>query len=346
MPPTIYDIAKKARVGIGTVSRVFNNHPSVSPATKDRVLRVANKLQYHPHPYARGLARRRTNSILAVIPFFSTFFFIEVLQGVQATLSTTDYDLLLFGITHLDHIDASLKRIAGRNRADGILYFSMEMPEAFATEYLQQKVPLILVDTYHRNFDSFQVDNTEGAAIATKHLVDLGHQRIGILLANLESPPAKQRREGFERAMHEAGLPVQPEWVKWSNSSRLDGFTREDGYLQMKEFLKLRSSMPSAIFVSSDIQASGALSAIEEAGLRCPDDVALVGFDDIELAGHLGLTTMRQPMAKMGLLAALRLAERMENPALPAKQTTFVPELIVRKTSGAGARMPVPVPMS
>lgn len=340
MPPTIYDIARKARVGIGTVSRVFNNHPSVSPATKDRVLRVANKLQYHPHPYARGLARRRTNSILAVIPFFSTFFFIEVLQGVQATLSTTEYDLLLYGITHPDHVDASLRRIAGRHRADGILYFSMNIPEQFAKECLHEKTPIVLVDTHYKNFDSFHVDNVEGASVATKHLVGLGHRRIGILLANLESPPARQRREGFERAMREEGLPVKPDWVKWSKSSHLDGFTREDGYLQMKQFLKLGSSMPSAIFVSSDVQASGALAAIEEAGLRCSDDVALVGFDDIELASHLGLTTMRQPMAKMGLLAAMRLAERMENPELPAKQTTFVPELIVRKTSGAAAMVP------
>ncbi|MBI3005690.1 MAG: substrate-binding domain-containing protein [Ignavibacteriales bacterium] len=272
-----------------------------------------------------------------MIPFFSTFFFVEVLRGVQANLSESDFDLILYGLNHPDHVGASLHKHTLRGRGDGILFFSMTMPEEFVQEYLRQKVPVILVDTYHKSFDSFFVDNSEGARIATKHLISLGHQQIGILLANLESTPARQRLEGFRQAMNEANLEVRPSWIKRSSSAKLDGFSRETGYDLMKEFLESKFDMPTAVFVSSDIQAAGALNAIGEAGLKCPDDIALVGFDDIELAGYLGLTTMSQPMFEMGSLAAARLTERMENLSLPPKEMTFVPRLIVRSTSGKHA---------
>ncbi|HLF19781.1 MAG TPA: LacI family DNA-binding transcriptional regulator [Bacteroidota bacterium] len=326
-------MAKEAKVGIGTVSRVFNDHPSVSEETKKRVLRVATRLNYHPHPYARGLARKRTNSILAMIPFFSTFFFVEVLQGVQSKLSESDFDLILYGLVHPDHAETSLRKHTLRRRGDGILFFSMHMPEEFVEEYLRQKIPVVLIDTHNKNFDSFFVDNSEGAYVATNHLISLGHERIGILLANLESTPARQRLEGFRRAMNEANLEVRSSWIKRSSSAKLDGFTRETGYELMREFLVSRFDMPTAVFVSSDIQAAGALSAIEEAGMKCPDDIALVGFDDIELASHLGLTTMRQPMFEMGSLAAARLIERMANLTLKPKETAFVPKLVVRQTT-------------
>jgi LacI family transcriptional regulator len=333
--PTIYDIAKKARVGIGTVSRVFNKHPNVSQATKTRVLRIASKLNYHPHPYARGLASRRTNSILAVIPYFTTFFFVEILQAVQLSLAGSECDLILHGVTHPDHAEGTLKKNAVRGRVDGMLIFSLKMPEKYAREYSNSSIPVVLVDTYHPDFDSFSVENVRGASIATNHLISLGHKRIGILNANLESTPARERLKGFKKALKEAGIRIDPDLIKHSKSNRLDGFTHEDGYVLMKRFLSLGSRRPTAVFVSSDIQASGALQAIDEAGIRCPEDIALIGFDDIELARHIGLTTMRQPMSDMGALAVQRLFERMRDPAIASIHKTFVPTLVVRRTCGS-----------
>lgn len=332
---TIYDIAKEADVGIGTVSRVFNNHPSVAHETRSRVLEVATRLNYRPHPYARGLARNRTNSILAVIPFFTTFFFLEILQGVQSKLAALDCDLILYGVNHPDQVASSLRQNALRSRVDGILFFSMTMPEEFALQYLQHRTPVIVVDSYHKSFDSLTVDNQEGAFHATMHLIKLGHKRIGLLNANIESAPARERSKGFQNALTGAGLAIDPELVKNSNSPTLDGFTRDAGYELMKQFLSLKGRMPTAIVVASDIQAVGALAAINEAGLKCPNDVALIGFDDIELASHLELTTMRQPMYEMGALAADILADRLKNPKEKVSQTKFVPKLIVRKTCGA-----------
>ena len=334
MSVTIYDIAREANVGIGTVSRVFNNHPSVSDETRSRVLQVAKRLDYHPHPYARGLARKRTNSILAVVPFFTSFFFVEVLQGVQAKLAELDCDMILYGVNHPDQVGASLRRNSARNRVDGILFFSMKLPPESAEQYQSLKTPLVLVDTYHPDFDSLSVENIQGAYAATKHLISLGHRNIGMLNANLESVPARERLQGFQMAMKESDLTPNPRFVKRSASPHLDGFTREVGYELMKEFLQLGSDMPSAIVVASDIQAVGALAALQEAGLRCPEDVALIGFDDIIIAGSLGLSTMRQPMYEMGSLAIEKLMLRMSDAERPPSHMTFTPKLVVRKTCG------------
>jgi LacI family transcriptional regulator len=334
LPSTIYDIAKAANVGIGTVSRVFNNHPSVSKETRDRVLCVASRLNYRPHPYARGLARKRTNSVMAVIPFFATFFFYEILQGVQSKLSELECDMILYGVNRPDQVEESLRHNILRSRVDGILFFSMTMPESFASQNLEHNTPVVLVDAYHENFDSLTVDNQQGAYVATKHLLSLGHTHIGMLNANLETLPARERLKGYRRAITEAGLTVEPSLVKSSATPRLDGFTREMGHDLMKKFIALGEDMPTALFVASDIQAMGALAALSEAGLRCPEDMSVVGFDDIELAAHLGLTTMRQPMFEMGVLAAEILSERLRNPSREITHTMFVPKLVVRKTCG------------
>lgn len=333
MPATIYDIAQEAKVGIGTVSRVFNNHPSVSKETRERVLKVAAKLNYQPHPYARGLARKKTNSILVMVPFFTSFFFVEILRGVQSLLSQHECDLILHGVNQPDNAALSLKKNTLRGRVDGMLFFSMQLPEEFAAVYREQRVPVVLVDTYHKSFDSFSVENSRGAYIATDHLIKLGHKRIGMLCANLQSVPARERMEGFQQAMEEHGLSVDPRLILKSEATEFDGFSRESGYGLMNQFIAMGPAIPTAVFVSSDIQAAGALTALGERGLRCPDDVAIIGFDDIELARHIGLTTMRQPLPDMGALASRRLLERMADPTLPPIHTTFVPTLVVRRST-------------
>jgi LacI family transcriptional regulator len=194
---------------------------------------------------------------------------------------------------------------------------------------------VVLVDTFHEQLDSLTVNNQQGAYAATRHLIALGHKRIGMLAANKESIPARERWRGFQKAMEEAGLPIDPALVKYSTSPELDGFTRQSGQEVMKQFLALGRHRPTAVFVSSDIQAAGALNALSEAGLKCPEDLSIVGFDDIELASHLGLTTMRQPMYEMGMLAAESLLARLDDTRRQPAHTLFVPKLIVRNTTRA-----------
>lgn len=337
MPATIYDIAKKASVGIGTVSRVLNNHPNVSLKTRERVLKVAHDLNYQPHAYAQGLARKKTNTIAAIIPYFTNYFFLEVLQGIQDKMLTLGYDIMLYGLNENDpeQFETYLLRATQKGRADGIMLFSLRLPDDFTVKYKHIIQPFILVDCYHPDFDSITVDNKAGAYAATKHLIDLGHKRIGMINANPISPPAKIRFSGYKTALMESGLSFDEKIYKPSRILKYDGFSREAGYDSMIDMLELpKHELPTAIFVSSDVQAMGVLSAMRDHNLTAPDDIAIVGFDNIELAQHIGLSTISQPMYEMGVLSVGRMLDRLSNRNGSVTHTLFTPKLIVRETCG------------
>lgn len=332
MAKTIYDIAREANVGIGTVSRVFNNHPSVAPDTKQRVLTIARKLRYQPHPYARGLARRRTNTVLAIVPYISSFF-VEILQSVQDRLHDADCDLVLHGVSHSSQGLRSLTKVTSRGRFDGVLCVSLPLPDEFVREILQLKVPLVLVDTEDNRFDSFNVDNVEGSYRATTTMIERGHRSIGFICANLESKPARDRLKGYRKALTDHRMKYDERLVRIATSPKLDGFTREEGYALASGLVSQKGQGPTALVVSSDIQASGVLEALRERSIRVPEDVEVIGYDDIELARHLGLSTMKQPLEEMGKLAIQRLFERIENADIPVVQKTFVPDVVERSTT-------------
>jgi len=331
----IYDIAREAGVGIGTVSRVLNNHPSVGANTRKKVLDVIKWMKYQPHTYAQRLARRNSETISAIIPFFSTYFFVEVLHGVQDKITELNYDLVLYGVDRPDQIESHINRTLRRGKVDGILFFSMKLPEKAVPLFKESKVPVVLVDTTLPDFDSISVANIEGAHTAVKHLIHLGHRSIGMVNSRSAGVHAMERFEGYKRGLLEEGLPCSEDFVKTGNNPKFDGFNREAGYEAMVEFIKMGKYMPRAFFVSSDIQAMGAIAALNEHGLRVPEDAAIVGFDDIELASYINLTTMRQPMYQMGALAVDRLVRRMSSADTEILHTTFSPTLIIRESCGA-----------
>ena len=335
MAVTIYDIAREAKVGIGTVSRVLNNSPKVTTETRDRVITVAKRLNYQPHAFAQALARKRSNTLSAVIPFFTNYFFIQVLQGVQESLMALGYDLIIHGTNSQDQLDEYFSRSMRKGRVDGILLFSLGLPQRFADEFIERNIPIVLVDTLHPAFDSIRVDNIKGAKKATEHLLSLGHTDIGMINANITSVPAKERLASFKETLNEKNLTVRDEIIVSSMSRNQDGFNRDAGYCSMKDILSQKIKLPTAFFVSSDIQAIGVINALTEKGIRVPEDVAIVSFDDIELAQHFGLTTMRQPMYDMGIMAIEKIFERIKDPKLPPTLTTILPKLIVRKSCGA-----------
>jgi LacI family transcriptional regulator len=331
---TIYEIARAAGVGIGTVSRVLNNHPSVTPETRQKVRDVMRRMRYQPHTYAQRLARHHSETICAVIPFFTNYFFAEILRGVQEGIGRLGYDLVLFGVNDVSQAESSIARALQRGRVDGMLFFSMRLPEKVVPRLREARLPIVLVDSYHPDFDSVSVANANGAYDATEHLLSLGHCRIGMITASQLSISAGERLDGYKRALEKNGIRYSKELVKAGANTKEHGFNREAGYEAMSDFVRMGSEMPSAFFVSSDIQAIGALAALSEHSLRVPDDVSIVGFDDIELAEHLRLTTMRQPMYEMGETAVERLRARMEDPDMDVLHRTFSPQLIVRDTCG------------
>ena len=348
MAVTIYEVARKAGVGIGTVSRVLNDSPQISPATRAKVLKVIKELNFQPHAMAQSLARRKTHTIGVIVPFFTGYFYVELLRGIQRALSQHKFDLILYGVDDLQKKDASLKRALQQRRVDGVLLVSMKLSDNFSAEFKRRRLPLILVDAYHEEFDSIIVNNQEGAYTATRHFIRLGYRRIAMLTGHYESIPAQTRLHGCQHALTEAGLALPEDMIISSDSlpgeaARVnDGFNQEAGYLAMRNFLARhsRNGSPTAVFVNCDIQAVGAIKAVKEAGLRIPDDVALIGFDDIELAEYVGLTTVRQPMAEMGYRAVERMMALVEDPDLPPEHLRLDTELVVRESCGAAKSQP------
>ncbi len=335
MAVTIYDIAREAKVGIGTVSRVLNNSPKVTSETRDRVISVAKRLNYQPHAFAQALARKRSNTLSAIIPFFTNYFFIEVLQGVQETLTSLGFDLIIHGANNQDQLEEYLVRSMRKGRVDGTLIFSLQLPDKFAAEFKEKKLPLVLVDSFHNDFDSIRVDNFEGAKIATEHLLSLGHKDIGLINANLKSVPAQERLKSFVQTLQRHSISVREGMVNNSTWTKNDGFSREAGYSDMVKFLKSGVELPSAFFVSIDIQAIGVIEALKEHDVRVPEDVAIVSFDNIEISKYFGLTTMSQPMYQMGELAVKKMIQRIDAIDLPVSSVNFTPSLIVRASCGA-----------
>lgn len=340
MGVTIYDLAREAGVGIGTVSRCLNNHPHVSARTRARVLSLVKRLNYQPHAGAQRLASRRTNTISVIIPSFTNYFFVQTLQGVQDLAAEIGMDLILYGVSHTEQVEHYLRRSLHRGHVDGVLFFSMILPESFALRFQQIHLPMVLVDAYHTAFDSIRVQNVEGGFSATRHLIELGHRSIAMLNASTDTQPARDRMAGYRRALEEAGIPFREDLVIISSAGKNDGFNREAGRESMRRLLTLSTGpdRATAVFIASDVQAIGALEAARAAGVRVPEDIAVVSFDDIELAQYAELTTMRQPMYEIGRLAMEKLVQRMKDPDAPATLTSFLPDLIVRSTCGARQR--------
>lgn len=343
---TIYDVAAKAGVGIGTVSRVLNQSQRLAPETRARVLKVIDELRYQPHAYAQGLAKKKTFAIAAIVPFFTGYFYVELLKGIQRAVSQHKYDLILYSADDLKKTGAYIRRTLVERRVDGVLLVSLRMPDKYSEEFLRRQLPVVLVDGYHPAHESITVHNKDGAYGAVKHLVSLGHRAIAIVNGHLTSAPAQQRLAGYQQAMSEAGLEMRPEWMLSSDELRgeammlNDGFNKKAGYLAMQKLLQNPGARPSAVFMASDIQAMGAIRAIREARLRMPDDIAMVGFDDIELAEYLGLTTVKQPMLQMGEQAVERLLVLIKDFDAERQHQCIETELIVRGSCGAAQAQP------
>lgn len=344
MSVTIYDVAKKAGVGIGTVSRVINNSPQISPNTRKKVLKVIREFKYQPSAMAQGLARKKTNIIACVVPFFTGYFYFEVLNGIQQALSAYGYDLILYNVNKLEKKEEILKRTIRERKVDGVLLISMPISNKLVTTFRESNLPIVLVDSCHDEIDSITIENKEGAFIATEHLIRLGHKLIGMINGCLGSVPAMNRLEGFKAALSKyeivykdnfvvnVGLNGDPEVL------HNDGFNKKAGYKAMNKILALNGDRPTAVFISSDIQATGAIKAIQEHNLRIPDDITIVGFDDIELSEYLGLTTVHQPMYDMGTLAVNRLMDKIAGKDSENHKTVFPTRLVIRETCGASKK--------
>jgi LacI family transcriptional regulator, galactose operon repressor len=326
-------VAERAGVGIGTVSRVLNDSPGVAQDTRVRVRAVMQELGYRPSATARNLSLGRTQTLGVIAPFFTSPSVVERLRGIDDVVGGSAYDLTLFNIETAEQRRAALRRFARRDRVDGVIVISLPLTPAEVRALHRDRVPTVLVDVAHALLPNVAIDDVAGGAMAAGHLLEAGHDRIAFV-GDVEDNPfafasSQRRLEGMRRALREAGVALPASYV------RRGPFGRESALALTRELLALRRR-PSAIFAASDVQAFGVLDAAARAGLAVPGDLSVIGFDDIELAAAIGLTTVRQPLRESGRLGARLLLRALdgEETSSRAASSAELPELeiVVRRT--------------
>jgi DNA-binding LacI/PurR family transcriptional regulator len=326
----IADVAARAGVAEATVSRVINGRANVSEATRARVLDAVRALDYRPSSVARNLSLKRTLVVGVVVPFFTSPSAVERVRGVVAALEGSPYDLALFDVESPDRQRRAFELLGRGDRADGLLVVSLIPPEPELVRLEAARIPCVLVDAPHTTLPSVVVDDVFGGELATHHLLELGHRRIGFIG---DKPPdefrfhsSRDRTVGYERALVECGIEALPAYIRQGTPDR-------DVARQIAAELLRLPTPPTAIFAASDLQALGVLEAAREAGLRVPEDLSVVGFDDIEVAAYAGLTSVRQPLAASGRRGAELLLQALAGDDLGGRTETLPLQLIVRTTT-------------
>jgi len=330
MSTTIRDVAKRAGVGIATVSRVLNNSSAVKQETRQRVLQAIKELDYTPNPIARRLSTGQTLTIGVIVPFFTLPDFVKRLQGVQQAISESKYDLILFNVESIEQKDRYFDDLPRNTRVDGVLIIALPLTNYQVSQFKAANIPVVLIDAVHPEVHQVYVDHAEGAKMAVRHLVSLGHRKIAFVSDYLESPfefvATKQRYAGYREALNEAQLPFRPEY-------HLQGeFGREAARKMGHQLLSLEDP-PTAVFAGSDTQAIGVLEAARDHGIQVPEQLSVVGYNDIRDAEYMELTTIRQPLYESGFEAVKLLFQEIEEPSAHPQKKELPLELIVRKTT-------------
>lgn len=331
---TIGDVAAYAGVGAGTVSRVLNDSPNVRADTRAKVLAAIEVLGYRPNPLARGLKRGRSQTVGVIVPCFTHASAIERLRGVVDVLKASRYDLVLFDVESVEHRDEHLSALT-RQRADGLLVVSLPLPAELLDALTATGIPTVLVDAQAPGVVCVVTDDVEGGRLAVRHLVALGHRRIAFVGESPDNPfgfPSSASREvGYLDALDEAGLEAPAEYRRYGAHERAVGERLGAELLALDE-------PPTAVFACSDMQAIGVLDAAKVAGVRVPDELSVVGFDDVEAASFVDLTTVRQPLYDSGRLGAELLLDALGNGGAHGEDVHHLPlELVARGTTASPA---------
>lgn len=333
MPATIRDVAKKAGVGLGTVSRVINKSPQVSRETRQRVVDAIEALDYRPNPIARRLSWGKTLTIAAIAPFFTRPATVERLRGVELSIAGTEYDLIVFNVETPERRDFTFAEVARRERVDGAMIISLPPAREDLQRFKQVQLPIVLLDVNNpslANFNRVIVDDVEGGHRATRHLLDLGHKRIGYISDAFDDPfffsASRSRFTGYKQALEGGGLEVDPDLHRQGDHGRYEAQRLASELLGLDD-------PPTAIFAASDTQALGVLEAARELGLRVPQDLSVIGYDDVEFADYVGLTTVRQRLFESGQVGLQLLLDVISEPTREPVCEEMQSDLVIRSTT-------------
>ena len=339
MTPTLKELAARAKVHPSTISRVVNQDPGlrIAPATRARIEVLLRETEYRPNGVARGLKLRQTLVLAVVIPDITNPFFGALFRGIEDGAAPRGYQVLLCNTDGSpDRERAHLQSLIAR-RVDGVILASSFLRDPAVRWLRHQHVPFVLVNRFSdEGTDAFVgSDDMTGARLATQHLIGLGHVRIGHLAGQSTVSTGVLRQRGYEAALIEAGLIPEPELQVQA------GFV-EDGGIRGIERLLALTKPPTAVFAVTDMVAVGAYSVARRLGVRLPDDLAIVGYNDIPLASRLipGLSTVHVPIHEFGSAASRLLIEQIEHGSGAPKRVVYTPQLVVRGSTVAGADAP------
>jgi LacI family transcriptional regulator len=336
---TIEEIAALAQVSRSTVSRVLNDHPNVRPMVRDRVLQVIRENNYAPRAAARSLASNRTHSIGVLFPvgltnLFHDPFFALLVQGIMEGANRRGYFVML-SMVAADKEQEFYTKILRSRPYDGLIMPVHLIDDPVLPLLLKDHIPLVLCDRhpYLQHVSWVEIDNREGARQAVLHLLRLGHRRIATIAGPLELAAGLERRDGYKQALLENAVRIDPDLIVQGDFNQESGFTGAQTLLSLPK-------PPTAIFAANDNMANGALRAIRAAGLRVPQDIALVGFDDLPFARltDVPLTTVRQPVVEVGAAASEILIDQLEQQDFAPIHRRLPLDLIVRDSCGAALR--------
>lgn len=333
---TIDQVAELAYVSRSVVSRVLNNHPNVSDEARGRVEAVIKEHNYRPSSAARSLATDRTFEICILTPrrrgdALANGFWPLLHLGIFERCIERGYFVSLSMVSP-EMGEAVNQHILSEHRFDGFLLITQEVTEMVAATLQERDVPTVLIghDPQHPRLHSVDVDNYAGAYEATQHLCELGHERVGAMLGSLDLKESVERRDGYRQALADAGRPIDTDWIA------VGDYSQQSGHAIMRRWLE-RGAYPSAFFCASDGMAMGALLALHQAGVAVPEEVAIVGFDDLPTSQYAypPLTTVHQPIYEKGERAADLIIDQVEGGVGDARHLKLAAELVVRASCGA-----------
>jgi LacI family transcriptional regulator len=329
--PTIYDVAKAAGVSISTVSRVINASSSVSDDTRERVQKAIDRLAFVPKAEARARAMKDFARIGVLTPFFTAPAFVQRLRGVAQGLLSTRYELTIFTIESLDHLNYYLATLPVTGHLEGLILLSLRVNDESAKKLKDHGLETVLIEFPRQDLNTVEIDDIAGGEMAAEYLISKGHQRLAFLgdttdLGEFAILPITMRLLGFQKGIEKAGLSLPIDFICTSQ------YTVIDAERQIEPLLT-RPDRPTAIFCATDMQALGVLNKARALGLRIPQDLAVLGFDNLDLADYVGLSTIHQSLDESGRLAVEILLSRIKDPERPLRHVRLPLTIIERQTT-------------
>jgi LacI family transcriptional regulator len=328
---TMRDVAKKAGVSVTSVSHVINQTRPVSENIQQNVQSALQELGYQPNALARSLRRKQSHTIGMVVPDSANPFFAGIVRGIEDAVFTQDYTVILGNSDGDPQKELVYTKVLAEKQVDGILFVAVGKSNKEHANLINKiRVPLVVIDrdVPDLSVDSVLTDNAQGGRLAIEHLLSLEHQRIGCITGPSDLTPSADRVAGYRQALIQANIPVDESIIIKGD------FQFEGGYRAARQLLTMPHP-PTAIFACNDLMAVGAISASIELGYRVPEQISVIGFDDIPLASFTNppLTTIIQPKYEMGELAATLLLKRLQNHEHPVQRRLLSTELIVRRST-------------